>query len=156
MLSVKKVARNTGKGTQYAALCYRRRRSGAVEILLVTSRGTGRWIPPKGWPMAGISPEQAAATEALEEAGATGQIYRMSLGKYRYDRPESTPQKNSTEAYIFPLKVKKRVSAFKEKGQRQVKWFKQKKAAKLVREPGLRKIIRKFDPTALDAKRFSR
>ena len=52
---------------QFAALCYRRRKTG-VEVLLVTSRDTKRWIIPKGWPMNGLTPANAAAQEAGEEA----------------------------------------------------------------------------------------
>lgn len=38
----------------YAALCYRLKgKTGALEVLLLTSRDTGRWVIPKGWPMEG-------------------------------------------------------------------------------------------------------
>ncbi|MFC6583776.1 NUDIX hydrolase [Sulfitobacter aestuariivivens] len=52
--------------TQFAALCYRVKK-GKVQVLLVTSRGTKRWIVPKGWPMDGKTPAQSAALEAWEE-----------------------------------------------------------------------------------------
>ena len=60
-------------GIQYAALPYRivRRR---VEILLITSRDTRRWVIPKGWPMKGLKPQDAAAVEAAEEAGLIGEV----------------------------------------------------------------------------------
>ncbi|NOX74368.1 MAG: NUDIX hydrolase [Alphaproteobacteria bacterium] len=150
MLPVKKIRRKTGEGTQYAALCYRARKGRKVEILLVTSRKTGRWIPPKGWPMKGKSPEKAAAQEAFEEAGVKGQVYDFALGRYRYKR-ENGVGKPSDEAYIFPLEVEKLAKRFKEKGQRKIKWFSPKKAAMLVREPKLKKIIREFDPKLLKA-----
>ena len=56
------------RSLQVAALCHRRTKAGQKEVLLVTSRGTGRWILPKGWPMRGKSDAQAAAQEAWEEA----------------------------------------------------------------------------------------
>ena len=40
---------------QYAALCYRlakTKKKKTIEVLLITSRDTGRWVTPKGWPMA--------------------------------------------------------------------------------------------------------
>jgi 8-oxo-dGTP pyrophosphatase MutT (NUDIX family) len=148
MYPVKKILRKTGEGTQYAALCYRTTKGRKVEILLVTSRKTGRWIPPKGWPMKGKSPEKAAAQEAFEEAGVKGQVFDFALGRYRYQR-ENGANKQSDEAYIFPLEVEKLAKDFKEKGQRKVKWFSPKKAAMLVREPKLKKIIRDFDPKLL-------
>ncbi len=151
MLPVKKVIRKAGKGTQFAALCYRSRKGkrGEHEILLVTSRGNGRWIPPKGWPMKGKRPDKAAAQEAFEEAGVKGRVYGDALGRYKYRRETYDSRKPSAEAYIFPLEVRKLAKDYKEKGQRRVKWFSPKKAAMLVREPKLKKIIREFDPKLL-------
>jgi 8-oxo-dGTP pyrophosphatase MutT (NUDIX family) len=53
----------------FAALPYRRRPDTTVEIMLITSRDTGRWLIPKGWPAPGIEPAEAAAREAYEEGG---------------------------------------------------------------------------------------
>jgi len=69
--------------TQFAALCYRVIK-GDVEICLITSRRSKRWIIPKGWPMDGQSPLQAAETEAWEEAGLTGKMHRESAGLFHY------------------------------------------------------------------------
>ena len=149
MLPVKKVARHIGRGTQLAALCYRLRKDDSCEILLITSRGTGRWIPPKGWPIKGVSPEKAAAVEALEEAGVKGNVHKQALGCYKYLRARTGCSKPSAEAYIFPLEVTGFAKNYKEKGQRKMKWVSPKKAASMVREPKLRKIIREFDPKAL-------
>ena len=41
--------------SQFAALCYRMKAS-RCEVLLITSRRTGRWIIPKGWPEDGLTP----------------------------------------------------------------------------------------------------
>jgi hypothetical protein len=48
---------------QYGALPYRRTKTGTLEILLVTSRNTRRWIIPKGWPIKGMKPAKSAARE---------------------------------------------------------------------------------------------
>ena len=53
---------------QVAALPWRVR-DGEVEICLVTSRGTGRWILPKGWPEKNLTHAEAAAREALIKIG---------------------------------------------------------------------------------------
>jgi len=149
MISRKKVGKKVGAQTQVAALCYRRGSGKSLEILLITSRNTRRWIPPKGWPIDGLTPDQAAAQEALEEAGAKGRVHPVSLGRYDYLHDPEQDGNPPVEAYIFPLEVKKFAENFKEKGQRKVKWFSPKKAAMMVREPKLRKIIRNFDPSAL-------
>ena len=55
---------------QCAALCYRfKKKSLQPEMLVITSRDTGRWIIPKGWPMDGKKSHEVAAREAWEEAG---------------------------------------------------------------------------------------
>ncbi|MDQ7080725.1 MAG: NUDIX hydrolase [Paracoccaceae bacterium] len=149
MKSLKKVIRKTGRGTQYAALCFRVHKKRGCEILLVTSRGTRRWIPPKGWPMPDTPPHESAAIEALEEAGVAGAVLPYALDRYKYHRPPGDRHNISHEAYIFPLRVTRQHRNFKEKGQRRVKWFSQKRAAKMVREPKLKKIIRNFDPNSL-------
>ena len=138
-----------GAQTQVAALCFRIKGGSGLQILLVTSRGTRRWIPPKGWPIKGLTPDKAAAQEAFEEAGVKGKVHSVSLGRYGYLHDPDQPDHNPVEAYIFPLEVKKLADEFKEKGQRKVKWFSPKKAAMLVREPRLKKIIRNFDPKIL-------
>ena len=50
----------TTTGTQVAALPYRVTDAG-LEILLITSRRTHRWIVPKGWPAKGSTPSADAA-----------------------------------------------------------------------------------------------
>jgi hypothetical protein len=63
--------KRSSRPIQYGALPYREIKSG-VQILLVTSRNTRRWIIPKGWPQSGTPPHRAAAREAFEEAGVVG------------------------------------------------------------------------------------
>ena len=50
---------------QAAALPWRVSTSGDVEVLLVTSRGTGRWVLPKGWPEGNEELSDAAAREGI-------------------------------------------------------------------------------------------
>ena len=61
---------------QYGALPYRLKDDASVEVLLVTTRQTKRWIIPKGWPIKGLTPAEAAAREAYEEAGVQGFVRR--------------------------------------------------------------------------------
>ena len=68
---------------QVAALPWRRGDTG-IEILLVTSRETRRWVTPKGGRMAGKTDAEAAAQEALEEAGVEGVVPGVQLGTFRY------------------------------------------------------------------------
>jgi 8-oxo-dGTP pyrophosphatase MutT (NUDIX family) len=71
------------KGQQYAAIPIRLNEASVIEVLLLTSRGTGRWVIPKGWPMRNLAPGAAAAREAYEEAGVRGRIRpRAPVGSY--------------------------------------------------------------------------
>lgn len=62
---------------QYGALPFQIR-EGRVKVLLVTTRETGRWIIPKGWPKRGVKPHKLAAREAYEEAGLATTPSRVS------------------------------------------------------------------------------
>lgn len=66
---------------QVAAVCYRLRR-GAIEFLLVQTRGSGRWTFPKGSAEPGLTHAQAAAIEAFEEAGVHGRIEELAFARY--------------------------------------------------------------------------
>ena len=62
---------------QFAALPWRRRADAGIEVLLITSRETRRWVIPKGWPIKGKSSAKSAAREAFEEADQKGESYRV-------------------------------------------------------------------------------
>ena len=127
-------------GIQYAALPFRLE-AGQVKILLITSRGTQRWVIPKGWPMNGLKPQDAAATEAAEEAGIVGEIEDAPIGSYRYLKALKGDQSLAVQVIVFPLLVRGQADDWKEQGQRRAEWFRYQKAANLVAEPALRHLI---------------
>ncbi|MGR3839420.1 MAG: NUDIX hydrolase [Cognatishimia sp.] len=131
--------------SQFGALVYRVKND-KIQILLITSRTRGRWIIPKGWPMIGETPADAAATEAWEEAGVKGKVYDRCLGLYSYTKRREDQRDLPCLVMIYPIKAKKLSDKFPEAGQRRRKWFSRKKAAKLVSEPELAKMIASFDP----------
>lgn len=114
-------------------------------MLLVTSRRSKRWILPKGWPMDGQTPVAAAEQEAWEEAGVRGKMAPTCVGIYNYTK-ELKQGFIPVIVAVFALQVKKQKSVFPEADERHVKWVSFKKAAKMVKEPGLRAIIRGFAP----------
>ena len=131
--------------TQFAALPFRRKKSG-TEILLLTSLDTGRWIIPKGWPMHDMTPAAAAAREAWEEAGVTGLVSEHCAGFYSYTKRLPDGDQIPCIVAVFPLEVRKLQKDFPEAGQRKLRWVSQRKAPARVNEPDLQKIIRNFDP----------
>jgi 8-oxo-dGTP pyrophosphatase MutT (NUDIX family) len=136
--------RKTDVRSQFAALCYRIV-EGEVEVCLVTSRRTKRWILPKGWPMHKQTPADAAAIEAYEEAGLKGTPKDTCLGVYSYVKRLKTGD-IPVIVLVYPVLVTEILAEWPEREQRIRKWFSPKKAAKKVDEPELKAILRSFDP----------
>jgi 8-oxo-dGTP pyrophosphatase MutT (NUDIX family) len=137
-------------GLQYAALPWRR--GDELEILLVTSRETRRWVIPKGWPMKGRKPHATAATEALEEAGVVGRISKSSLGDYHYVKQLKNGAPLFCRVEVFPLKVEHQRKRWREQGQRIGHWFPVMEAAAMVDEPELQQLIEAFGLAAANNK----
>ncbi|MEP3346935.1 MAG: NUDIX hydrolase [Litoreibacter sp.] len=134
--------------TQFGALCFRTHKD-ETQVMLITSRNSRRWIIPKGWPMEDMSPAQAAAIEAYEEAGVEGKAYNICLGLYSYLKLMDKTDDLTCAVSVFPLKVQNAAKVWPESKERKRKWFSLKKAAARVREPELRKIIKTFDASLL-------
>lgn len=138
-------------GLQVAALPYRRLIDGSLQIMLITSRDTGRWVIPKGWPMKRRTDAQAAAQEAWEEAGLRGRISHEPVGVYGYIKRRKNGQLQQCSVTVFPLLVRGQDEAFPEQGQRDRVWHPQDVAAGLVAEPELADIIDTLDERLLGA-----
>ncbi|MER2507262.1 NUDIX hydrolase [Amaricoccus sp.] len=130
---------------QVGALCYRRSGKG-LRILLITSRDTGRWMIPKGWPMRNRTEAQAAAREAYEEAGLRGEVVENSIGFYTYLKRLKGGEGLPCVVRLYPLEVREMLRKYPESGQRRVKWFSPARAARKVAEPELAACVREFDP----------
>ena len=131
-------------GTQYAALPYRVS-GGVLEILLITSRRTRRWIVPKGWPVEGLEPSQCAAMEALEEAGVTGDVDRTAVGHYRYLKHHKSRASEPCKVEVYALKVRQQRKSWSEGEERERRWCTPAEAAAAVAEPLLRLLILEFE-----------
>ncbi len=138
-----RVTRAPSERRQIAALPFRKTASGEIEVLLITSRETGRFIIPKGWPMKRLSGAEAAAKEAYEEAGVVGKVKREPIGAYSYwKRLERTFELLNVDVYA--LEVHEQRADWPEKGSRLLGWLRPEDAARLVDEPALITLIEKF------------
>lgn len=130
------------KRLQVAALCLR----GAgptQEVLLITSRDTGRWILPKGWPIDGLTAPGAALQEAWEEAGVqSGAITQEPLGSYDYDKRLNGGVPVQVEVKVYTVTDVQMADDYPEADARNRRWMPPSEAASLVDEPGLRQILR--------------
>ncbi|MEI8700581.1 MAG: NUDIX hydrolase [Mesorhizobium sp.] len=128
---------------QVAALPWRDTKHG-IEIMLITSRDTGRWVLPKGWPEAKELLCEAAAREAGEEAGLRGTISHHEAGRYFYAKALASGEEVPCEVLVFPLQVDKIADRWKEKRSRTRKWVSPAEAVRMVNEPDLCQIIAYF------------
>jgi 8-oxo-dGTP pyrophosphatase MutT (NUDIX family) len=128
---------------QVAALPWRKGPDG-VEIMLITSRETGRWVLPKGWPEGNEALWDAAAREASEEAGIDGAIARSELGRYYYAKLQPSGAEKRCEVHVFPMEIDQVKDKWPERKERQRQWFSPSEAARSVREPDLADLISRF------------
>jgi 8-oxo-dGTP pyrophosphatase MutT (NUDIX family) len=125
---------------QVGAIPMRKAETGELQVLLVTSRDTGRWVIPKGWRSRRLKDSAAAAREAKQEGGVTGRITRVPIGQYRYRKRQGSTAR-TVDVAVFLLKVRKQKKRWTEQEQRHRAWFNIKTASRRVREPRLRSLI---------------
>ena len=122
---------------------------GLLEVCLITSRGGGRWIIPKGWPETDLSHVEIAAQEAWEEAGLTGTIHPDLYASYaaskQFEPGVGIPVRMDVYLLINPKQSKK----FPELGQRKIKWLTMDKAIERVDESGLRDVLSRLKSDGL-------
>ncbi|MGM4915491.1 MULTISPECIES: NUDIX hydrolase [Rhizobium] len=132
---------------QYGAVCFRYLGDeDKVEILLVTSRQSRRWVIPKGWPMRRKKPFETAATEAWEEAGVQGSVRKKPIGRYTYLKELGPDVVSPCMVDLFQIEVERLTDDFKERGERVLVWVSPDEAARRVRELELKSLLVSFRP----------
>lgn len=126
---------------QTAALPIHWDRNGKLRVLMVTSRDRGRWVMPKGWLMKDKAPWATAKIEALEEAGAIGFISDRSIGHYHYGKRLDDGTEVPCRVVLYPMVVSKLKRRWKERKERKRHWFSPRKAARLVEEAELSRLL---------------
>lgn len=126
---------------QVAALPIRHAAGGTLQVLLVTSRETKRWVIPKGWPWPDLEDHLAAAEEAREEAGVEGVASAVVLGTYVYDK-RLRKGARSVSVTVFLLEVTRELKRWPERPERERCWVSPADAAEMVEEPELRDLLR--------------
>ena len=137
---------------QIAALCYRTTSHGP-DVLLITSRNTGRWIIPKGWPVDGTDGAGTALQEAWEEAGVKPtDMEHTRIGRYRYKKIVDGGLPVATDVYVYSVEVEALLDSFPEVDERKRKWMSPEAAAAAVDEKELKAILQDF-PKQIEAAR---
>lgn len=132
---------------QIGALPIRRSCDGSLQVMLVTSRETRRWVIPKGWPWPGTADHVSAAGEAREEAGVVGQPEAESIGSYVYGkrRPKGVVP---VRVAVYLIDVRQELESWPEQHQRRRAWFTVADAAAAVDEPDLSALIQRLAAVA--------
>ncbi|AUQ59206.1 putative NUDIX hydrolase [Phaeobacter inhibens] len=132
------------KRLQVAVMCYRNGDK-SKEVLMITSRGTGRWIVPKGWPIKGMNGPQSALQEAWEEAGVRdARIEGEPVGTYEYMKLQDNGTKEVVHTLVYVAEVSELSDDYPEQSERTREWMSPKAAAELVAEPELSDLLRQL------------
>ena len=128
---------------QYAALPYRRV-GGELQVLLVTSRETRRWILPKGRPEKKYKGFQVAELEAFEEAGVRGNVTAAPVGTFPSFKRLADGTEVATVVKVYALDVTEECDSWPEQHQRQRQWLALAQAAALAGEPALATFLTQY------------
>lgn len=126
---------------QVAALCTRGTGS-QLQVLLIRSLQTQRWIIPKGWPMDNRTLADAALQEAWEEAGVQGSVSEESIGAFTYRKIRKNGLPVPCRAQVFHVEVTGLADTFPEVKKRRRRWMRPGEAAAVVSEPELAALLR--------------
>lgn len=145
----KRILTPSGRLQQVAALVHRLE-SGVPKVLVITSRGTGRWIIPKGWPQVGRTLAEAALQEAYEEAGIRGEVDDYPIGTYNYSKLDLPPERlNQFTVAVYAVLFQSQEQDWPERAQRSYEWVSPQEAADRVDEIELQQILRRFGDSRL-------
>ncbi len=125
---------------QFSALPFRLQ-DGILSVLLITSRETGRWVIPKGWPEKDLTPAEVAAHEAYEEAGLKGRVAGQPVASFDYQKRLDNGKRRLCTVLVFPLEVEEELAAWPEQHQRRRQWVAPAEAAGRVAELGLKHLF---------------
>ncbi|WP_346269423.1 NUDIX hydrolase [Rhizobium wenxiniae] len=125
---------------QVGALCYRRTRNGP-EMLLITTRGTGKWMIPKGWLIDGLTEREVAERQAWEEAGIVGRAKKRAFASFSYIKIVGKDRKLPARVRVFLLRVRRQRNHYPEMSQRRLAWLSPQEAVARVKETELKRIL---------------
>lgn len=134
---------------QYGVIPWRASNTTGLEVLLITSRISRKWLIPKGWLIDGLDPVGSACREAYEEAGVEGKARETPVGAYDYVKIAANGAEVPCRVTVFALAVERLCESWPEATQRTREWFALAEAPALVAEPGLRELLAGLDPARI-------
>lgn len=114
-----------------------------LQLLLVTSSSGRRWVIPKGIVEPGLSEQASAAREALEEAGAIGQLLPTPVGAFSHDK-----WGGSCRVLVYAMAVERlQEPSVWQENHRQRCWCSIQQAQQRVESAQLARLIGRFGQT---------
>ena len=126
--------------TQSSVIPYRLH-DGKVQVLVISSSKNHHMVVPKGIKEPGLSARESAAREALEEAGAEGEVAETALGSYTYNKWGAT-----CSVAVYPMKVTRLIPEKEwEERHRGRQWLSPDKAARQLKQKELKPLVKKLE-----------
>ncbi len=113
-------------------------------VLLITTRGRGRWTIPRGWPKPDMADADLAGQEAAEEAGVEGDIEPERLGSFEYTKRFHLFSWAKCRVDVYALRVRCQQLDWPEKAARKTLWVPPEEAASLVADDELSALLSDF------------
>jgi len=114
-----------------------RLKDGEPEIMVILSSKKKHWVVPKGIKEPGLSPQESAAEEALEEAGIEGIVGAEALGSYVYEKWGA-----ATTCHVYPMEVTRELAHEEwEESHRERTWVTPEQAAAQLKQPQLGPMV---------------
>ncbi len=129
---------------QIAALCYRESSEGELEVLLVATQTTGRWILPKGWPIVHRKAHRTAKVEAYEEAGVVGQVQKTPYATFRSYKGLNSGMHVRTVVLVYLIEVEELLEEYPEATFRKRTWLPIDEAITRADDDGVKAVLDKF------------
>ena len=111
-------------------------RGGELQLVIVMNSSQSRWIIPKGQPETGMSRQDVAVMEAMEEAGV--------IGSCRPGLRLPCQRKGEKLLYIYPLKVSTVLKKWPEMEWRKRAVLPAPKALKMISDPELAECLQRL------------
>lgn len=126
---------------EIGALPVRLHDEGFVEVMLVASRETQRWIIPKGWRTQDLEPHEIAAREAREAAGVVGIASAEPFGHFTYDKRLSSGVVLPCRVAVHLVRVNGQLDRWSGRGRLECLWLTSREAARKVCNLPLQRLI---------------
>jgi 8-oxo-dGTP pyrophosphatase MutT (NUDIX family) len=110
-----------------------------AKVCIIRRKSSRKWGIPKGFIDPGHSREQAALTEAYEEAGLSGEIIGKSIGTYDYKKGSVT-----LTVAVFLMQVSEEHPTWPEMDFRERRWCSLTEARSLLKNHKVRPLLERI------------